>query len=56
MDDNIQMESCSGDSDYDGKAANVVSNGSSNGHESNVEKGISWRPSHILDFSDLSIG
>ncbi|OWM79976.1 hypothetical protein CDL15_Pgr006280 [Punica granatum] len=57
MDDNIHMESCSGDSDCNGKAVDeVVGNGSLNGHKNEVEEGISWRPSHILDFSDLTVG
>lgn len=57
MDDNIQMESCSGDSNYSGMVADeVFCNGSSNGHGSEVTNGVSWRPSHILDFSDLTIG
>ncbi|KAI3412796.1 uncharacterized protein J3R85_016925 [Psidium guajava] len=46
MDDNIHMEPCSIDCCTD------------NGHggSDGGEPGQSWRPSHILDFSDMSIG
>ncbi|KAK4747488.1 hypothetical protein SAY87_014074 [Trapa incisa] len=57
MDDNIQMESCSGNSNYNGIALDeVIHRGSSNGQRSEDTHGMSWRPSHILDFSDLTVG
>lgn len=57
MDDNIHMEpysnkSCSSVSTKD---AHLLNNGSVNGFHNSVE-GKSWCPSHILDFSNLSLG
>lgn len=57
MDDNIHMELrsvplCSGES---AKDAGGVDDGSMNGYDDG-RKGDSWSPSHILDFSDLSLG
>lgn len=43
MDDNVHME-----------PSNLIGDGSINGYA--VHKKGSWSPSHILDFSDLSIG
>lgn len=58
MDDNIHMESrsvplSSGESAKD--AADVVDDGSLNSYDDG-RMGDSWSPSHILDFSDLSLG
>lgn len=57
MDDNIHMEPCSLTSRFGG--ANVdpelIDNVSANG--SNLSEPIhAWRPTHILDFSGLSVG
>ncbi|KAI4307418.1 hypothetical protein L6164_030610 [Bauhinia variegata] len=57
MDDNIYMEplcvsSCTSGNTED---AGIVDNGFSIGHDED-RNGKSWCPSHILDFSDLSIG
>ncbi|KAL3733117.1 hypothetical protein ACJRO7_022611 [Eucalyptus globulus] len=53
MDDNIHMEPCSTDS-YNNRISPRVGS-MDNGYDGG-ELGQSWRPSHILDFSDLSIG
>ncbi|XP_068312545.1 lysine-specific demethylase JMJ21-like [Pyrus communis] len=57
MDDNIHMEPCGANSCLieNTKDNGLVTNGSVNGN--GISAGTkSWRPSHILDFSDLSIG
>lgn len=57
MDDNIHMEPCSvasrsaGTIDDPELIDNVYANGSDLG-----EPRHAWRPTHILDFSDLSVG
>lgn len=53
MDDNIHMEPFSGHSCFNGNGTNVVS--ISDGDDKD-EHGSLWRPNHILDFSDLSVG
>lgn len=52
MDDNVHMEPYSVTFSSSGTVADacLVSSGSVNGDDK------LWRPSHILDFSDLSIG
>ncbi|EXB75365.1 F-box protein [Morus notabilis] len=57
MDDNIHMEPCGDNSCFSGasKDADLVDNGYRNSSD-DTEEGKSWRPSHILDFSDLSMG
>lgn len=56
MDDNIHMEPCNVSSDpMDTSDAELVQNGHANGCHGKTGK-ASWRTSHILDFSDLSIG
>ncbi|KAK9930455.1 hypothetical protein M0R45_027492 [Rubus argutus] len=57
MDDNIHMELCGVNSCLIGNAKNtgLVKNGSLNGDGDNAES-KTWCPSHILDFSNLSIG
>ncbi|KAM0976760.1 hypothetical protein PS2_019360 [Malus domestica] len=57
MDDNIHMEPCGANSCLieNTKDNGLVTNGSVNGN-GNSAGTESWRPSHILDFSDLSIG
>lgn len=57
MDDNIHMEPYVNSSCQSGsiKDDHVQNNGSLNGFGDTAE-GNSWRPSHILDFSDLSVG
>lgn len=57
MDDNIHMEpygnrSCSSGSTKD---AHLLDDGSVTDFHDSVE-GKSWRPSHILDFSNLTLG
>ncbi|PWA69426.1 transferase, transferring glycosyl group [Artemisia annua] len=47
MDDNIHLEQCEAS---DAQMVNSDVNGSSNGRE------ISWRPSYIYDFSNMSLG
>ncbi|KAF3445888.1 hypothetical protein FNV43_RR11065 [Rhamnella rubrinervis] len=57
MDDNIHMEPY-GDRSYSNGSTidtHLVDNGSVNGFHKYVE-GKLWRPSHILDFSNLSLG
>ena len=56
MDDNVHMEpncvsSCLNGNSADACLVGISSNGCKDGRNDN-----SWRPSHILDFSDLSIG
>jgi hypothetical protein len=57
MDDNIHMESKSGSlcSSGNAKDAGQEDDDSMNGYNEGG-KGKSWCPSHILDFSDLSLG
>ncbi|TQE12648.1 hypothetical protein C1H46_001668 [Malus baccata] len=57
MDDNIHMEPCGANSCLieNTKDNGLVTNGSVNGN-GNSAGTESWRPSYILDFSDLSIG
>lgn len=57
MDDNIHMEPCGSNSCLNGASvdADLVENAYQNG-SNDPEEGKSWRPSHILDFSDLSLG
>ncbi|KAI8550342.1 hypothetical protein RHMOL_Rhmol06G0098000 [Rhododendron molle] len=57
MDDNIHMEPCfvSYHSTEHSSDADLMQNGNVNGYRGGGEV-TSWRPSHILDFSDLSIG
>lgn len=57
MDDNIHMEPCGSNSCLNGASvdAYLVENAYQNG-SNDPEEGKSWRPSHILDFSDLSLG
>lgn len=57
MDDNIHMEPFGDNSCFSGasKDAGLVDNGYRNSSDA-TEEGKSWRPSHILDFSDLSMG
>ncbi|CAL5385904.1 unnamed protein product [Camellia sinensis] len=57
MDDNIHMEPCCVSSclTEHTSAADLMHNGYVNGNHGGAER-TSWRPSHILDFSDLSIG
>nr|XP_027092184.1 F-box protein At1g78280-like [Coffea arabica] len=57
MDDNIQMKpcnltSCLGESTHD---PSPVNNGCANDYNGST-KSNSWRPCHIIDFSDLSLG
>ncbi|KAF6170322.1 hypothetical protein GIB67_043012 [Kingdonia uniflora] len=57
MDDNIYMEpytSFSGESTPD--VTSLVTNGSSGNVHNGSSEQRNWRPSHLLDFSDLSIG
>ena len=56
MDDNIFMESSSVNlhSSENAEGAGLVDDGS-NGDDDGL-KGKSWCPSHILDFSNLSLG
>lgn len=56
MDDNIHMEPCNRSCSIGStKDAHTLDNGSVNGCDNTVER-KSWRPSHILDFSNLSLG
>lgn len=57
MDDNIHMESKSGSLwlSENAKDAGQEDDDSMNGYDEGG-KGKSWCPSHILDFSDLSLG
>lgn len=57
MDDNIHMEPCfaSYHSTEHHSDAGLMQNGHVNGYHGSG-KVTSWRPSHILDFSDLSLG
>ncbi|XP_044474735.1 F-box protein At1g78280 isoform X1 [Mangifera indica] len=57
MDDNVHMVQCSASSYSSGNAADSGprDTGSMNGFDGSGEE-KSWRPTHILDFSDLSIG
>uniref|UniRef100_A0A5B7AP33 F-box protein n=1 Tax=Davidia involucrata TaxID=16924 RepID=A0A5B7AP33_DAVIN len=57
MDDNIHMEPCWVNSCSIGNTpdAGLMDDGYVNGYNG-IGGGKSWRPSHILDFSDLSIG
>ncbi|XP_057974918.1 lysine-specific demethylase JMJ21 isoform X2 [Malania oleifera] len=57
MDDNINLEPCwlSPGSIGTAPEAEPMNSGFFNGHSSRKE-GNTWRPSHILDFSDMSIG
>lgn len=57
MDDNIHMEPCSLTSRFGGANDDpeLIDNVSANG--SNLSEPIhAWRPTHILDFSGLSVG
>ncbi|GAV83265.1 LOW QUALITY PROTEIN: F-box domain-containing protein/Cupin_8 domain-containing protein, partial [Cephalotus follicularis] len=58
MDDNVHMEPCWVSFSLNGSAADagLMECSCMNGHDDNNCGKISWCPSHILDFSDLSIG
>lgn len=47
MDDNVHMEPCSDEG--------MVDNGYENG-SSDSRRATAWRPSYILDFSNMSLG
>ncbi|KAI4388722.1 hypothetical protein MLD38_001027 [Melastoma candidum] len=53
MDDNIHMEPCSRHTCCNGDAGNKASISDKGDKD---ERGSLWRPSHIIDFSDLSVG
>ena len=57
MDDNIHLEPCRISTCSTPHAIDscLTDNGSTDGCNGSTEK-ESWRPCHILDFSDLSIG
>lgn len=57
MDDNVYMEPCCASSRSNGNAADTgpMVNGSTNGYDEFGEA-KSWHCSHIIDFSNLSIG
>ena len=57
MDDNVFMEPYCPSSCLHGDAANtdLRDNNTLNGYDDHAEK-KSWRPSHIIDFSNISIG
>lgn len=52
MDDNIHLEPCRANS---GSTVPDIDYNTADGCKGSTEE-VSWRPSHILDFSDLSIG
>lgn len=54
MDDNIHMEPCRISSCLTTPATDSCLTG--NGSADGCTEEVSWRPGHILDFSDLSIG